>query len=203
MPELRERIQRAPVTAALTAVCVVLFLLTEAGGDIIYKIFALRAGAVIQDHAWYRLLTAAFLHFDLQHLFNNMLILFLAGAVVECNLGSTRFLILYLVSALTGNLVSTVWDTLRLAETVSVGASGAVFGVMGAILVILFRARGQIGQGSSLGIRAVLMLVFSVYSGFAAGNINNAAHLGGLAAGLVLGLLFTRRREWFDLSGLR
>ncbi len=201
--ELTERIRRAPVTAAMTFICVALWLWTDRAGEAVYERYALISRAVLDGHEWYRLVTSAFLHFGLQHLFSNMLILFLAGAVAEVNLGSVPFLALYLASALTGNAASVCLDALTGAQTVSVGASGAVFGVMGTILVLLFRARGQIGKGSSLGLRAVLMLLFSVYSGFAAGDVNNAAHLGGLAAGVLLGLLFTRRRSLFDLSGLR
>lgn len=201
--ELTERIRRAPVTAVVTVLCVALWLWTDRAGEAVYERYALISRAVLNGHEWYRLVTSAFLHFGLQHLFSNMLILFLAGAVAEVNLGSIPFLALYLGSALTGNVTSVCLDALTGAQTVSVGASGAVFGVMGTILVILFRAREQIGRGSSLGKRAVLMLLFSVYSGFAAGDVNNAAHLGGLAAGVLLGLLFTRRRSIFDLSGLR
>lgn len=201
--EISETIRRAPVTAALTVLCVSLFFLSEGIGETMYARFALTGEAVLERGEYLRLLTAAFLHFGLQHLFNNMLVFFLAGGVVERNLGSLRFLCLCLVTAVSGNLVSVFWDTVTHAQSISVGASGMVFGVMGGILVILFRAREQLQEGSSLGVRAVLMLGFSVYSGFTAGNINNAAHLGGLAAGLLLGLLWTRGRQAFDLSGLR
>ena len=142
-------------------------------------------------------------HFGVQHLFNNMLILFLAGGVVERNLGSLRFLCLCLATGVCGNLVSVFWDAYTNAQSISVGASGMVFGVMGVILVILLRVRDRLGEGSTLGKRALLMLALSVYSGFTAGNINNAAHLGGLAAGVLLGLLWTHGRTHYDLSGLR
>lgn len=201
--EITETIRRAPVTAALTVGCVCVFFLSEAMGESVYARFALTSEAVLRQGEYLRLLTAAFLHFGVQHLFNNMLILFLAGGVVERNLGGLRFLCLCLATGVCGNLVSVFWDAYTNAQSISVGASGMVFGVMGVILVILLRVRDRLGEGSTLGKRALLMLALSVYSGFTAGNINNAAHLGGLAAGVLLGLLWTHGRTHYDLSGLR
>ena len=149
---------------------------------------------VIEGHEYYRLVTSLFLHADLEHLSRNMVVLFFLGAAVEAYLGHARWFILYIASGVTGNLASLLmeWSTDEVRR--SIGASGAVFGAMGATLVIAFSNRRLLRNKSLLGLRVLFMIVFSVYAGLVSDGVNNAAHIGGLIGGLWLAVIFTSRR---------
>jgi len=122
---------------------------------------------------WWRLITAAFLHYGPLHLLMNMVALFWFGSLLEQRIGSGRYLLLYLVSGLAGSAGALLFDPTR----PTVGASGAIFGVLGAGLV-LERQRDYVFGGSALGI-IVINLVFT----FAIPNISIGGHLGGLIGG--------------------
>jgi membrane associated rhomboid family serine protease len=122
---------------------------------------------------WWRLLTSVFLHYGPFHLILNMLALYWFGSLLEQRIGSGRFLLLYLVSGLAGSAGA----LLAAPTTPTVGASGAIFGVLGAGLV-LERQRDYVFGGSALGI-IVINLVFT----FAIPNISIGGHIGGLIGG--------------------
>ena len=123
---------------------------------------------------WWRLITAAFLHYGPFHLLLNMLALWWFGSALERRLGSGRFLAIYLVSGLAGSAGALMLDP----TTPTVGASGAIFGVLGAGLVMEQFQRDYVFGGSALGI-IVLNLVFT----FSVANISIGGHIGGLLAG--------------------
>ena len=184
------RVHRDPalVTKVLVVINVVLFVVQWATDDRLYQEFAMWGFGVALNGEWYRLLTSAFLHASLTHLALNMLALWMAGAAVESRLGRWRYLTVYLVSALAGSALSYAVDS---ANQVSVGASGAVFGVFGALAVLAYRLRFDIR-----GIVGIIALNFVI--GFLpAFNINWRAHLGGLVAGAVLTavMVFTPQRS--------
>ncbi len=142
---------------------------------------------VLEAREYYRMVTSVFLHADIAHLFNNMLLLGVAGDLLERRIGHIRFLILYLLSALTGNVVFLALEQ-GLGESVpTLGASGGVFGLFGALLVLVILHRGRF-QGISLG-RMLFMLVYAFAVGFMDPRINQAAHIGGFAAGIMLMLI--------------
>jgi membrane associated rhomboid family serine protease len=125
---------------------------------------------------YYRLLTAAFLHGGLLHLATNMLTLYIVGAPLERVLGPARYLTIYLISALGGSLLALL---LSPAYTVGVGASGAIFGLFGALVVL----RRQIGaEAGGLFVLIGLNLVIS----FTLPNISWQAHIGGLLTGALV-----------------
>lgn len=138
---------------------------------------------------FYRLITAAFFHADIEHLLNNMLLLYCCGDIVERCLGKGRFLILYLGSAVCGNLLSAAFELSTGSFYDSIGASGAVFGLTGALLFLVIMRRGAAAQISLK--RAVLAVFLSLYAGFASAYVNNAAHVGGLLGGFILGFLLS------------
>jgi len=147
-------------------------------------------GPYTADGQWWRLLSAAFLHGGLVHLAVNMLTLADVGRLCERLFGSGRFLTLYLLSGLAGSAASLWWNP----QVNSVGASGALFGVLGATLVFMLDRRNGIDPGA-MKAHAASMAVFIAYgviNGLASTNIDNAAHLGGLAAGAVLGFALGR-----------
>ena len=148
-------------------------------------------GPATQDGQWWRLGSALFLHFGLIHLAMNLWALWDGGQLVERMFGHLRFIIIYLASGLCGNLLSLV---IQGNEAVSGGASGAIFGVYGALLVFVWRERQQLNPGEfrwlfwgGLGFSAV-----SITLGLIIPGIDNSAHIGGLVAGCLLGMLFGR-----------
>lgn len=143
-------------------------------------------GPATQDGEWYRLATAMFLHFGLVHLALNMLALWDAGRYVERLYGPWRFAVVYFASGLAANLLSLVVHGDR---AISGGASGAIFGVYGAFLVCLWRERRQVHPvefrwlfgGAAIFSAAVIGL------GVVIPGIDNAAHIGGLVSGALIG----------------
>lgn len=148
---------------------------------------------ILEQGEYSRLLTSMFLHFGFRHLINNMFILLVVGSNLEPEMGTVRFLITYMVSGLAGNLLSGFLDY-RVGEyTVSAGASGAIFGLIGALLYVVIRNRGNVRNISGRGM--VIMAVLSLYFGFASTGVDNAAHVGGLASGFLLAVLLYRKKD--------
>ena len=181
---------------AVFAVC----LLT---GDRLYAMGRCGTYLVLRDGQYWRLLTSVFLHAGLSHLGSNLLVQILMGNIVERNLGHVRYLILFLLSGIGGNIVSVLYDNALGVNTYSVGASGAVFGVMGVLVLLIVKGRKNLRSGSSMLARAAFAVFYAVYSGFKNPYTDNAAHIGGLAAGVLLGLLLTFDMEEADLRDLR
>ena len=143
------------------------------------------ASSVMEDHEYWRLLTATFLHGGLMHLVLNMLGLWSTGVTLNRLYGNAQFLLIYFVSALAGSALSLHFAA---QHSVSIGASGAVFGVLGAALLALWRNRDHL---HGVSIRNVLIgqgvfLFYALGQGFIKNGIDNAAHMGGLLAGCLL-----------------
>jgi membrane associated rhomboid family serine protease len=139
---------------------------------------------------WWRLITAAFLHYGPIHLALNMFSLYFAGSILETVIGRWRFLVLYLVSGLAGS-AGALFHT---PNSPTAGASGAIFGVLGALLVL--ERRGNIATGGQVLGLIVLNLVFT----FAVPGISVGGHVGGLIAGIAVMLGFTQFRRSPQLS---
>lgn len=176
-------------TSLLVLVNVLIFILTDWSAILHdsshwFEIGAESWDAVLYGHEYYRIITSMFLHGDIDHLFNNMLMLLFIGLYIERQTGSLRFLLIYFFSGILAGCTSMVYNMLQSAPTSSVGASGAVFGLMGALLTIVLaqhRAKREIN------IRALILIIFiNLYSGFTSPNIDNAAHIGGFLAGIFI-----------------
>jgi rhomboid protease GluP len=141
--------------------------------------------AVMQQGQWWRIFTAAFLHGSLLHIGLNMLALFQVGNMVEQLFGKIRFLLLYVV-AIVGSGFAVVYFNY---DTHTLGASGAIFGLFGALVAVGLRlgARGRALVGQVVPV-IVINLVFT----FSIPNISAAAHVGGLITGFLAGLLLFR-----------
>ena len=133
---------------------------------------------------FYRLITSAFLHADVEHLFNNMLLLYFCGEVVEKTLGKWKLIALYFGSAVCGDLLSAAVEYSTGAYYNSIGASGAVFGLTGAMLFLVIIKKGEAANISIK--RALIAVALSLYAGFSDVGVNNAAHVGGLLSGFIL-----------------
>jgi membrane associated rhomboid family serine protease len=180
------RVTLTLVIIAITSIVSLTALFTEpATGEQIFRLLQLDKNAVAQGEYW-RLWSVTLLHVDLLHLGFNMYALYLSGSIVERWYGSLRFLAIYLACAAAGSTASFVFGEGNLA----VGASGAVFGLFG-VLLAAGRIHHPVDRQSRGLVSQVLMLVIiNIVFGFASGgSIDNAAHLGGLAAGLFLGAL--------------
>ena len=142
---------------------------------------------ILEEGETYRLFTCMFLHFGIYHIANNMLVLFVLGQRLEPVLGKVKFILVYLLGGLGGNIFSLLMETKKAEYAVSAGASGAVFAVMGAMLYVVIRSRGRI---QDISVRQMMnMAGFSLYFGFTSTGVDNAAHVGGLVCGFILAAL--------------
>ncbi len=185
-------------TISLAAVNVIVFLglsflgMTEDAG------FMLEHGAmyvpyVVEYKEYYRIFTSMFLHFGFQHLMNNMVMLLVIGITLEREIGKIKFLLIYFVSGLGGTMLS-MWHAVFTGNyAVAAGASGAIFGLMGAMLYIAARNHGCVGQISGRGL--LFSVVVSLYLGYTGGGVDNFAHIGGALAGGVMAVLLYRKRK--------
>lgn len=147
------------------------------GGGTIYREGALY-GPLVDQGEWYRIITSGFLHYGIVHLGLNMFVLYLLGNLLEPAIGIWRFLGIYAVALLGGAFGALLLDP----NAVTVGASGAVFGLMSAAFLIA-RQRGMNELASQLGLLVVINLLFT----FSVSSISVGGHLGGLVAGAAAG----------------
>jgi rhomboid protease GluP len=185
------------VTPALVALNLAVFIVMVAMGvDALggrpddYLKFGANFGPLTTGGEWWRLVTCTFVHYGILHLVFNMWALWDSGRLAERLFGNTWFLALYLFAGVAGSMASLLWRN----EAISVGASGAVFGVFGAVLAYTTRQRGSIPPAfmNRLRVSTSIFVTYSLFYGFAASGIDNAAHLGGLAGGFLMGLIAAR-----------
>jgi membrane associated rhomboid family serine protease len=177
----------APATYVLIALNVAAYLVEIAGGgggvspggSSVPLDFGLY-GPYVAEGEWYRLLTSGFLHVSLIHLGFNMFALFFLGRLLEPGIGTARFVALYLASLFAGSFGAILLSP----DSLTIGASGAVFGIFGATFVIA-RSRGVDALASSIGVILLLNLAIT----FGRPEISIGGHLGGLAAGLLCALV--------------
>ncbi len=179
------------VTFTLLALCWLMALGTLPGnGDTLllrlYQ-FGAKDNASIAAGEYWRLLTAAFLHGGIVHLLVNSWSLYSLGTLLEPVLGRARFLGTYLVSALTGSLASWAFNS-----AIGVGASGAIFGLLGTALYLSWRGETERIPPSAMSSLA-LWTVYNLVYGFITPTIDNAAHLGGLTGGVLCAILLRGR----------
>ena len=140
---------------------------------------------------YYRIFTSMFLHSDFEHLINNMLVLFFVGDKLEQIVGKVKYLIIYFVTGIIAGIFSIGYNMLKGEQVYSIGASGAIFGIVGAMVYILLVNKGRLQNISSRQI--LLFTLFSLYGGIVNTNIDNVAHIGGFIGGIILALLFYRK----------
>lgn len=172
------------VTAGIVAANIIVYLICTITGDLLYNIGALNAERIVADGEYYRMITALFLHSGAEHLFNNMLLLFAFGEMVEKELGHIRFGILYLLAGIGGSMMSLAYILTSGRIYQSIGASGAVFGVEGALLMLVLVYRGRF-KTVTVG-KLAFLIVYSLYVGFRSTDVDNFAHLGGVVSGFAV-----------------
>lgn len=149
--------------------------------------------AIVEGKEYYRIFTSMFLHFGITHLLNNMVMLGALGWNLELETGKVKFLIIYFGSGITGNLLSLFINMSTGENVVSAGASGAVFGLMGALFYVVIANRGRIGRLSGRGM--IFMILLSLYFGLTSSGVNNEAHIGGLICGFILAAVLYRKKR--------
>ncbi len=173
---------------------IVVFVILEWMGSTTDTMFMLHHGAmyeplVVERGEYYRLFTCMFLHFGVQHLLYNMLLLIFVGDMLEKAVGKVRYLMIYLGGGILGNLFSMVVVMRTGSYAVSAGASGAIFAVVGALVFLAVKNRDRISQEEIW--RLMIMAVLSLIEGFTQTGTDSMAHLGGFLGGVVICLLLT------------
>ncbi len=177
-----------PATVVLIAINVIVYLIEIAHGgggtslstQDIYEMGGLWGPAVSEGGDWWRTITAGFVHVSILHIAFNMYLLFILGRLMEPSIGTARFVFLYFAALLAGSFAALLFEP----NTVSAGASGAIFGVLGATFVIA-RGRKLDAIAGQIGILILINLVFT----FSDGSISVGAHVGGLVCGVLCGFL--------------
>ncbi|MDO4523133.1 MAG: rhomboid family intramembrane serine protease [Eubacteriales bacterium] len=201
---------RKKMNLAIILANIVVFIVMEMMGDTADVQFMAEHGAMLIPASWetgeiYRLFTAMFLHFGIEHIFYNMLMLIFIGDMLETYVGSLRYLLVYLGGGLIGNVASAVIGTERIMRaaggtmywTVAAGASGAVFAAVGGLVVIALRNRGRnIGLDSR---RLVLMAALTLFGGIRESGVDHVAHIAGFLGGALVCAVVTLRL--FPASG--
>ncbi|HYA08797.1 MAG TPA: rhomboid family intramembrane serine protease [Gaiellaceae bacterium] len=187
-PTTHLRGTEALVTKTLIAVNVAIYLITcvqgaglnAPGGPLWNKMILW--GPYVARGDWWRLITAAFLHASILHIGFNMLALWWFGAAVEQYLGRGRFIGLYLVGGLAGSAGALIQAPL----TPVVGASGAIFAILGSMLILEWQTTGRLAGN------AMTLIVINLALGFAIVNVSIGGHIGGLIGGILATLAFAR-----------
>lgn len=201
-PDALERIFQGKinwVNLCIVAANIIVFAIAEIIGDTEDVMHILKLGGsytpYILDGEWYRLFSSMFLHYGVEHLFNNMLLLLFLGDMLEEFVGKWKYLLIYFGGGLTGNILSMLVEIHNGDMAVSAGASGAVFAVIGGIFVVLLKNKEKREDISAS--RVLFVIVLSVYHGFQSVGVDNVAHIGGALGGILLTamLYWTRLKD--------
>lgn len=190
--------KRKKMNLLMVVVNICVFLIMELIGNtnnvrFMYEHGAMFAPAVMEGKEYYRMFTCMFLHFGAEHLAVNMLLLLTAGDMLEERVGAVRYLSIYLVGGLAGNLLSLAVALLNGSYAVSAGASGAIFAVIGALICIVWKHRGNAPGINGRGL--IAMAVLNLAQGFVHDGVDGMAHLGGAVGGFLLALILYQMRD--------
>jgi rhomboid protease GluP len=155
---------------------------------------------IVEYKEYYRVVTSIFMHADWSHLVNNMIVLLFIGGNLERVIGKWKYLIIYFAGGILAGITSigyNMWkeyaDVVAFYDTtISIGASGAIFALVGAVLFIVLINKGRLKE---ISMRQMVWFVFlSLYGGIANSGIDQAAHVGGFLAGIILAVILYRRK---------
>jgi rhomboid protease GluP len=180
------------VTPILILANIIIYIITcnaadkNGESDLLYAL-ALNLDAVINKHQFYRLFTAIFIHFGFAHIFSNMVMLAALGSRIEHLIGKLRYIIVYIFTGLAASAISLASCYLGHTYDYAGGASGAIFGLMGVMIALALVGKGKIEDLSVSNL--VLLSVLTIINGYLSEGIDNAAHIAGLVAGLLAGVV--------------
>ena len=186
------------MTITLIGINILVFIVLTMIGRTEDGYFMLQHGAmyepmILENQEYYRFFTCMFLHFGIQHLLNNMVMLGALGWQLEPVIGKVKYLLIYFIRGLGGSGLSFAWNVMHEEQSVSAGASGAIFGLMGALLYVVIANRGRLGDLSGKGM--MLMVLLGLYCGMTSTGVDNLAHIGGLVCGFILALILYRKKK--------
>lgn len=196
--ETKRKLNNIPyVTVAIIIVNVLAFLYMEITGSTENANFLYSHGAmywpdVFNGGEWYRLVTHMFVHAGPEHILSNMFMLGILGYQIEKEYGEVKYLVSYFVCGIAGALLSATVEMNFNEATVSVGASGAIFGIFGIMLVMIFKNRKRMGQVSAP--RLIFLFVLMIFGNMEEG-VDWIAHLGGAISGVALAFIFYRPKS--------
>ncbi|MDD7150440.1 MAG: rhomboid family intramembrane serine protease [Bacilli bacterium] len=175
------------VTYIIMAICIILFILMELSGGSTNSQTLLKYGAnldvLVKNGEYYRLFTCIFLHIGIMHLLCNMYSLYIIGREVENLFGKIKYIIIFILSGIFGSIMSLAFTH----NTISAGASGAIFGLLGALLYFGMHYRTYLGEAIKRSI--IPIIVINLIIGFFAEGIDLAAHIGGLVGGVLVAMM--------------
>lgn len=175
------------VTYIIMAICIILFILMELSGGSTNSQTLLKYGAnldvLVKNGEYYRLFTCIFLHIGIMHLLCNMYSLYIIGREVENLFGKIKYIIIFILSGIFGSIMSLAFTH----NTISAGGSGAIFGLLGALLYFGMHYRTYLGEAIKRSI--IPIIVVNLIIGFFAEGIDLAAHIGGLVGGILLAMM--------------
>lgn len=182
------------VTIVLIAINVIYFIILTIHGNVSDAEYMVAMGGaygpyIFQNYQFWRLITNMFMHFGIQHLLGNMVYLGFLGYTIEREAGHWRYLLIYMLSGFGSSLVSAAYYYLTGQNTVSAGASGAVYGLIGAAVYLLVKNRGRMRPGM-LWMRIGVILIFLFYSNFVTTGVDAVAHAAGFVFGILLAIAF-------------
>lgn len=172
------------VTIAFLAINILTYIYCTYSGEVVYNTGCMDAERVLLDGEYYRFFTSIFMHGGMNHLVSNMIFLVALGEMLERVVGHLRFAVLYILSGIGGSIFSIANVLLSGRHYTAVGASGAIFGLIGALLILVVINNGRY-EGISIR-RMVFAIAYMVYEGMASEGVDNAAHLGGLIFGILI-----------------
>ena len=188
-------INKMPVTMTIIAINIVMFLISailsrsiiDIDSRVLLVLGAKYVPIMTEKSQYYRLVTEMFLHGGIIHLAFNMYTLYSIGGQIEYIYGKVKYLMLYFLSGIGAGILSCILDP----KSLSVGASGAIFGLFGAFAVYAIKNRDKINKGAITNI--LLVIGMNLYIGFTSKGIDNAAHIGGLIMGALIGLVINKK----------
>jgi len=182
-----ENIKEARITLSLIFINLLCFTLFNLLLPIHYLLYLVQINyKIFEDLEIWRLFSSMFMHADIMHLFSNMIALLLFGTVIEISVSKKKYCIIYLISGLIGSIASLF---LLAPRTISLGASGAIFGLVGAVFAMV-----ALEEDKTLLYLGLAYVGYFIFTSFAPG-INYWAHLFGLASGFLFGYLFCRKKK--------
>ena len=186
------------ITYIIIALCVFMFVMSGMGIDTMTLVkYGANVGELVKNGEVYRLISYMFLHAGIIHMFFNMYSLYIVGPRVEDFYGKWKFLTIYLVSGISGGLLSIAMN----GDVVSVGASGAIFGLFGALLYFAYNYRGYIG--AMIRSQIVPIVIYNLLMGFFISGIDMWGHIGGLIGGLIASYtLGTIENKKYNISNI-
>lgn len=185
------------VTIGLILINIVIFFIMEILGDTQSAAFMLEHGGIyppliLEEKEYWRFISAMFLHYGFDHLLNNMVMLGASGRILENALGKVKYFLLYIIAGIGGGVLSFFQMVHSGDYAVAAGASGAIFGIVGALCWIVIVHKGKYETLTGKGL--IFMIILCLYYGVSAGNVDNWGHIGGLVAGFFICIIFYQRK---------